>query len=68
MLYIFYVLRNKIDRGRIKNQSVKKDSIKIKYTSTKNKYNLRRIVKLFLLLLITLFVTVVMSLLQAILA
>jgi len=67
MLYIFYILRKKISRGNIKNQLIMKDPIDIKYKNTENKFNLKWIIKLFPLLLITLFVTGVMSLLQVIL-
>ena len=67
MLYVFYILINKIVKGSINNQLIMKDNIEIKYKVTDNKYNLRWIVKLFPLLLITLFITGVMSLLQAIL-
>ncbi len=67
MLYIFYILRKKISRGNINNQLIMKDPIDIKYKNTENKFNLKWIIKLFPLLLITLFLTGVMSLLQVIL-
>ncbi len=62
MLYIFNVLLNKINIYKIKNTSVPINDIEVKY----KKYNMKWIFKLLPLLIITLFVTGIMSLLQSI--
>ena len=67
MLYVFLILMNKLDMHKINSQFQIKDTTVIKYKRTKEKTDLRWIIKLFPLLLITLFVTGVMSLLQIIL-
>ncbi len=67
MLYIFYILINQLDLHMLESKKKIKDTIGIKYKSKEKKSNLKWIFKLFPLLLITLFVTGVMSLLQVIL-
>jgi len=67
MLYIFYILINKLDLYKIKSQLKVKEIIEIKYKSKGKKYNFKWIKKLFPLLLTTLFVTGIMSLFQSIL-
>ena len=68
MLYIFNILLNKLNIYKIKSEiKNNKDDIEIKYKNLDKKSNLKWIINLFPLLLITLFVTGVMSLLQSIL-
>ena len=67
MLYIFYILIKQLDLHKVENKKKIKDTIEIKYISKEKKSNLKWIFKLLPLLLITLFVTGVMSLLQVIL-
>ena len=67
MLFILNFLLNKKDIFKIKKDLNTIDDIGIKNKSSGEKYDLRWILKLFPLFLITLFVTGVMSLLQSIL-
>ncbi|WP_269610927.1 MFS transporter [Prochlorococcus marinus] len=67
MLYIFYILINQLDSHKLKSQQEIKYTLEIKYKSKEKKSNLKWIFKLLPLLLITLFVTGVMSLLQVVL-
>ena len=67
MLYIFYILINKLERDKNFNQLMIKSDKVFKYKHLKERYNLAWIRKLIPLLLITVFITGVMSLLQSIL-
>ncbi len=67
MLYIFFVLMSRLDIYMIKSRLEISDAIDLKQEITDNKYKVKWIIKLFPLLLITLFVTGVMSLLQSVL-
>ena len=67
MLYILNILLNKLGISRNKIAFKIKDDLDIKYKSLEKKYNLKWIISLLPLLLITLFVTGIMSLLQSIL-
>ena len=67
MLFIFYILMNKINLQKLNSQIKIEDNDFIKYKISNKKYNLNWVVKLFPLLIITLLVTGVMSLLQTIL-
>ncbi len=67
MLYIFYILINQLNTHKDKSQLKIKDTIEIKYNNKEKKSNLKWLIKLFPLLIITLFVTGTMSLLQSIL-
>lgn len=67
MLYILNILLNKLGISRNKIAFKIKDDLDVKYKSLEKKYNLKWIISLLPLLLITLFVTGVMSLLQSIL-
>ncbi len=67
MLYILNILLNKLDISRNKIAFKIKDDLDVKYKSLEKKYNLKWIISLLPLLLITLFVTGIMSLLQSIL-
>jgi len=67
MLYIFYILINKLDLHKINSQLKIREAIGIKCKSKEEKTSLKWVKKLFPLLLITLFMTGVMSLLQSIL-
>ena len=67
MLYILNILLNKLGISRKKIAFKIKDDLDDKYKSLKKKYNLKWIISLIPLLLITLFVTGIMSLLQSIL-
>ena len=67
MLYIFCNLMNKIDINMIYGQLQIKEALAIKHEIKEEKSNLKWLKNLFPLLLITLFVTGTMSLLQSIL-
>ena len=67
MLYIFYILINKLDINNNHNQLPVKDNIEFKCKYLEKQSNLKWLIKLFPLLLITIFLTGVMSLLQSIL-
>ncbi len=67
MSYVFYILKNKLEYHKSKSQLYIKHTIEIKDKSKEKKSNLKWIIKLLPLLLITLFVTGIMSLLQSIL-
>tara|TARA_Y100001968_G_scaffold9343_1_gene7872 strand:+ start:117 stop:1355 length:1239 start_codon:yes stop_codon:yes gene_type:complete len=67
MLYIFYILINKLEKYNTNSQYKIKDSIEIKYINSKKKHSMKWLIRLFPLFLITLFITGVMSLLQSIL-
>tara|TARA_Y100001968_G_scaffold30333_1_gene23450 strand:- start:3730 stop:4962 length:1233 start_codon:yes stop_codon:yes gene_type:complete len=67
MLYIFYFLLNRLKINKKNNRLAVKDNIESKYRYLENKSNLKWLMKLFPLLLITIFITGVMSLLQSIL-
>ena len=67
MLYILNILLNKLGISRNKIAFKIKDDLDVKYKSLEKKYNLKWIISLLPLLLITLFVTGIMSLLQSIL-
>ncbi len=67
MLYIFKILFNSLDISKIQAESKEKDDVAFNYKNIDKKSNLKWIIKLFPLFLITLFVTGVMSLLQSIL-
>ncbi len=67
MLYIFKMLTNKLDFYKYYTQFPDLDDIDAKSRRTNESSNIKWIIKLFPLLLITLFVTGVMSLLQSIL-
>ncbi len=67
MLYLLNILLNKLGISRNKIAFKIKDDLDIKYKSLEKKYNLNWIINLLPLLLITLFVTGTMSLLQSIL-
>ena len=67
MLYIFKILIHKLELDKNYNQFPIKDDLENKYKSTDKKSNLKWVIKLFPLLIITLFVTGIMNLLQSIL-
>ncbi len=67
MLYIVNILSSKLDIYKIKPKIKIKDDIEVSYNYLEKKSNLKWVIKLFPLLLITLFITGVMSLLQSIL-
>jgi len=67
MLYIFNILINKLDIYKIKNIIEIKDDKEFNYQNLEKKSNLKWVIKLFPLFLVTLFVTGIMSLLQSIL-
>ena len=67
MLYIFNILLYKLNISRIKTVYKSKDDLEVKYKSIEKKSNQKWIINLLPLLLITLFVTGIMSLLQSIL-
>ncbi len=67
MLYIFNILLNNQGICTIKTEHNSNDNIKFKYNNLDKKSNLKWLIKLFPLFLVTLFVTGVMSLLQSIL-
>ena len=67
MLYIFKILLNKLDKSKIKIELKLYNDKEVNHNSIEKKYNLKWIVKLFPLLIITLFITGTMSLLQSIL-
>ena len=67
MLYIFYILISKLELDKSFNQFILKDKKESKYNNQVKKQNLEWIRALVPLLLITLFITGVMSLMQSIL-
>ncbi len=67
MLYILNILLYKLNISRIKTVYKSKEDLEVKYKSIENKSNQKWIINLLPLLLITLFVTGIMSLLQSIL-
>ncbi len=67
MLYIFNILLNNLGIFTIKKEFETKADIEFNYNNTEKKSNLKWVIKLFPLFLVTLFVTGVMSLLQSIL-
>ncbi len=67
MLYVFNILLNRLGISKIKAEPKNKFDIEFNYKNLDKKSNLKWVIKLFPLLLITLFVTGVMSLLQSIL-
>ncbi len=67
MLYVLIILLNKLGISRNKIAFKIKDNLEVKYKSLEKRYNLKWIINLLPLLLITLFVTGIMSLLQSIL-
>ena len=67
MLYIFNILLSKLDISKIETKFNIKDGIEFSYKYFKKNSNFKWVLKLFPLLLITIFITGVMSLLQSIL-
>ncbi len=67
MLYIFNILLNRLGISKIKAESKDKVDIAFNNKNLEEKSNLKWLIKLFPLFLITLFITGVMSLLQSIL-
>ena len=67
MLYILNILLYKLNISRIKTVYKSKDDLEVKYKSIEKKSNKKWIINLLPLLLITLFITGIMSLLQSIL-
>ncbi len=67
MLFIFKILLKKLVIYKIKADSKIREGLEVKYKNLEKKSNLRWLINLFPLFLITLFVTGVMSLLQSIL-
>ena len=67
MLYIFNILLNKLGISKISSEFKIKNNMEVKYKNLEKKFNLKWLIKLLPLFLITLFVTGVMSLLQSIL-
>jgi len=67
MLYIFNVLLNNLGKCTIKTELKTTEDIEFNYKNLENKSNLKWVIKLFPIFLVTLFVTGVMSLLQIIL-
>ncbi len=67
MLYIFNILLNKLGVFKVKTELKIKDNKEVKDKYLEKKFNLKWVLKLFPLFLITLFITGVMSLLQSIL-
>ena len=67
MLYIFNILLNKLRILKNESDFKVKNDVELKYKYTEEKPSLKWVIKLFPLLLITLFITGIMSLLQSIL-